>query len=85
MLEKVHQHIVSELRQSARTDTIFVVTKVTSNRVRFCVSETNRRLPSLRPSTLAAPANVAIPVAAVAFVRVPTLYPCAGIYTRAVG
>jgi hypothetical protein len=31
MLEKVHQHIVSELRQGARTDTIFVVTAVVFN------------------------------------------------------
>ena len=31
MLEQVHQHIVSELRQSARTDTIFVVTAVVFN------------------------------------------------------
>jgi len=28
MLEKVHHHIVSELGQSARTDTIFVITAV---------------------------------------------------------
>lgn len=31
MLEKVHHHIVSELGQSARTDTIFVVTAVLFN------------------------------------------------------
>jgi hypothetical protein len=31
MLEQVHQHIVSELRQSARTDTIFVITAVVFN------------------------------------------------------
>lgn len=31
MLERVHQHIVSELGQSARTDTIFVVTAVVFN------------------------------------------------------
>ena len=31
MLEQVHQHIVSELQQSARTDTIFVVTAVIFN------------------------------------------------------
>ena len=31
MLEKVHQHIVSELQQGARTDTIFVVTAVVFN------------------------------------------------------
>ncbi|MBC8447505.1 MAG: hypothetical protein H8D78_07125 [Chloroflexi bacterium] len=33
MLEQVHQHIVSELQQSARTDTIFVVTAVVFNLV----------------------------------------------------
>ena len=31
MLERVHQHIVDELRQSARTDTVFVVTAVVFN------------------------------------------------------
>jgi len=31
MLERVHEHIVSELQQSARTDTIFVVTAVAFN------------------------------------------------------
>jgi len=31
MLEKVHQHIVGELQQGARTDTIFVVTAVVFN------------------------------------------------------
>ena len=31
MLEKIHQHIVSELGQGARTDTIFVVTAVAFN------------------------------------------------------
>ena len=31
MIEKVHQHIVNELQQSARTDTIFVVTAVLFN------------------------------------------------------
>ncbi len=31
MLEKVHHHIVSELGQSARTDTIFVITAVLFN------------------------------------------------------
>ncbi len=31
MLEQVHQHIVNELQQSARTDTIFVVTAVFFN------------------------------------------------------
>ena len=33
MLERVHQHIVSELQQSSRTDTIFVVTAVVFNLV----------------------------------------------------
>ena len=33
MLERVHEHIVSELGQSARTDTIFVVTAVVFNLV----------------------------------------------------
>ena len=33
MLERVHQHIVDELQQSARTDTIFVVTAVIFNLV----------------------------------------------------
>jgi hypothetical protein len=33
MLEQVHQHIVSELQQSSRTDTIFVVTAVVFNLV----------------------------------------------------
>jgi hypothetical protein len=31
MLERVHQHIVGELQQSARTDTVFVVTAVLFN------------------------------------------------------
>jgi hypothetical protein len=31
MLERVHQHIVEELQQSARTDTVFVVTAVAFN------------------------------------------------------
>ena len=31
MLDRVHQHIVGELQQSARTDTIFVVTAVLFN------------------------------------------------------
>ncbi len=31
MLEKVHEHIVSELQQNARTDTIFVVTAIAFN------------------------------------------------------
>ncbi|MGB5874517.1 MAG: hypothetical protein WBG01_01855 [Bacteroidota bacterium] len=31
MLKEVHQHVVSELQQSARTDTVFVVTAVLFN------------------------------------------------------
>jgi hypothetical protein len=31
MIEHVHEHIVSELQQSARTDTVFVVTAVAFN------------------------------------------------------
>ena len=31
MLERVHEHIIDELRQSARTDTIFVITAVAFN------------------------------------------------------
>ncbi len=31
MIEKVHQHIVNELQQSSRTDTIFLVTAVLFN------------------------------------------------------
>ena len=31
MIEKVHQHIVNELQQSARTDTIFIVTAILFN------------------------------------------------------
>jgi len=31
MIEKVHQHIINELQQSSRTDTIFVVTAVLFN------------------------------------------------------
>lgn len=33
MLEQVHQHLLNELQQSARTDTIFVVTAVLFNLV----------------------------------------------------
>ncbi|MGD8531629.1 MAG: hypothetical protein PVG97_11660, partial [Syntrophobacterales bacterium] len=31
MLKQVHEHIVSELQQNARTDTIFVVTAIAFN------------------------------------------------------
>lgn len=33
MLEKLHEHIVSDLQQSSRTDTIFVITTVVFNLV----------------------------------------------------
>ncbi len=38
MLEKLHQHIVSELNQSSRTDTIFVITAVVFNLVVLAVT-----------------------------------------------
>ena len=31
MLEQVHEHIIGELRQSARTDTVFVITAIAFN------------------------------------------------------
>lgn len=31
MIEKVHEHVISELQQSAKTDTVFVVTAVLFN------------------------------------------------------
>jgi hypothetical protein len=31
MIERVHEHVVSELQQSAKTDTVFVVTAVLFN------------------------------------------------------
>jgi hypothetical protein len=31
MLKQVHEHIVSELQQNARTDTLFVVTAIAFN------------------------------------------------------
>ena len=33
MIERVHQHIVAELQQAARTDTIFIITAVVLNLV----------------------------------------------------
>ncbi len=38
MIEKVHQHIVEELQQSSRTDTIFVVTAVLFNLIALAVN-----------------------------------------------
>ena len=38
MLERVHQHIVDELQQGARTDTIFVITAVLFNLVVLAVN-----------------------------------------------
>ena len=38
MLEKVHDHIVGELQQNARTDTIFVITAVAFNFVALAIS-----------------------------------------------
>ena len=33
MLERLHEHMVSEIQQSSRTDTVFVVTAVIFNLV----------------------------------------------------
>ncbi len=38
MLEKAHEHIVSELQQGARTDTIFIVTAVLFNLIVLAVN-----------------------------------------------
>ena len=38
MIEKVHQHILDELGQSARTDTIFVITAVIFNLIILAVN-----------------------------------------------
>ena len=38
MIEKVHQHIIEELQQSSRTDTIFVVTAVLFNLIALAVN-----------------------------------------------
>ena len=38
MLTQVHEHIVSELQQNARTDTIFVVTAIAFNLIVLAVS-----------------------------------------------
>ncbi|MBL7095863.1 hypothetical protein ISS22_18095 [candidate division KSB1 bacterium] len=38
MIEKVHQHIVTELQQSSRTDTIFVITAVLFNLIVLAIN-----------------------------------------------
>lgn len=38
MLEKLHEHIVSELNQSSRTDTIFVITAIIFNLIVLAVN-----------------------------------------------
>ncbi len=38
MIEKVHQHIINELQQGARTDTIFIVTAVLFNLIVLAVN-----------------------------------------------
>jgi len=38
MIEKVHQHIVNELQQSSRTDTIFVITAVLFNLIVLAIN-----------------------------------------------
>ena len=38
MIERVHQHIITELQQNARTDTIFVVTAILLNLVTLAVN-----------------------------------------------
>ena len=38
MIEKVHQHIVNELQQNSRTDTIFVVTAVIFNLIVLAIN-----------------------------------------------
>jgi len=38
MIEQVHQHIVSELQQGSRTDTIFVVTAVVFNLIVLAIN-----------------------------------------------
>ena len=38
MIDRVHQHIVSELQQGARTDTIFVVIAVLLNLLMLAIS-----------------------------------------------
>jgi hypothetical protein len=38
MLDKVHQHIINELQQAARTDTIFVLTSVLFNLIVLAIN-----------------------------------------------
>jgi len=38
MIERVHQHIITELQQNARTDTIFIVTAILLNLVILAVN-----------------------------------------------
>jgi len=38
MIEKVHQHIIDELQQSSRTDTIFVITAVVFNLIVLAIN-----------------------------------------------
>ena len=38
MIDKVHQHIVNELQQSSRTDTIFVITAVLFNLIVLAIN-----------------------------------------------
>ena len=38
MIERVHEHIISELQQNARTDTIFVLTAIVLNLISLAVN-----------------------------------------------
>lgn len=38
MLERVHEHIISELQQNARTDTVFVITAILLNLIALGVN-----------------------------------------------
>jgi len=38
MLEQLHEHVVAELQQSSRTDTVFVVTAVVFNLVVLAIN-----------------------------------------------
>jgi hypothetical protein len=40
MIEKVHEHIIGELRQNARTDTVFVLTAILLNLVMLATNAT---------------------------------------------
>ena len=48
MIERVHQHIITELQQNARTDTIFVITAILLNLV---ILAANSIMTSEDPST----------------------------------